>query len=70
MDERTQVRPKVIASYCFEGFVLPYMSCEDMVVFELKDFELEVRDVWHEYSVILSKKTTFIKSPFGVARRR
>ena len=65
-----QVRPKVIASYCFEGFVPPYMSCEDMVVFELKDFESEVHNIWHKYSVILSKKTTFIKSPFGVARRR
>ena len=65
-----QIRPKVITSYCFKGFVLPYMTCEDMVMFELKDFESEVRDIWHEYSVILSKKTTFIKSPFWVARRR
>ena len=65
-----QVRPNAIASYCFEGFVLTYMSCKDMVVFELKDFELEVHDIWHKYSVILSKKTTFIKSPFWVARRR
>ena len=65
-----QVRPKVIALYCFEGFVLPYMSCKDMAVFKLKDFESEVHDIWHEYSVILSKKTTFIKSPFWVARRR
>ena len=46
------------------------MSCEDMVVFKLKDFESEVCNVWHEYSVILLKKTTFIKSPFGVARGR
>ena len=65
-----QIRPKVIASYCFEGLVLPYMTCKDMVVFELKDFESEVHDIWHEYSVILSKETTFIKSPFEVARRR
>ena len=65
-----QVRPKVIASYCFEGFVLSYMSCEDMVVFELKDFESEVRDIWHKYSVILSKETTLIKSSFGVVRRQ
>ena len=49
--------------------VLPYMSCEDMVMFELKDFESEVHNLWHEYSVILSKETTFIKSPFGVTRR-
>ena len=39
LDERMQIRPKVIASYCFEGLVLPYMTCKDMVVFELKDFE-------------------------------
>ena len=64
-----QVRPKVITSYCFKGFVLPYMSCEDMVMFELKDFELEVHDIWHEYLVILSMETTLIKSPFGVTRR-
>ena len=64
-----QVRPKIIALYCFEGFVLSYMSCEDMVMFELKDFESEVCDIWYEYLVILLKETTFIKSPFGVARR-
>ena len=66
-----QIKPKVVMSHCFEGFVLPYMTCEDMVVFELKDFESEVHDIWHKYSVILLKKTTFIKSPlFWVARRR
>ena len=64
-----QVRPKVIMSYCFKGFVLPYVSCEDMVVFELMDFKSEVYNIWHEYSVILLKETTFIKNPFGVARR-
>ena len=41
-----------------------------MVVFELKDFESEVCDIWHKYLVILSKKTTFIKSPFWVAKGR
>ena len=65
-----QVRPKVIMLYCFKSFVLPYMSCEDMVMFELKDFESEVHDIWHKYSVILLEKTTSIKSPFWVARRR
>ena len=55
LDKSMEVRPNVVMTYCFEGFVLPDMSCKDMIMFILKDFELEVRNVRYENPIIEPK---------------
>ena len=55
LDKSMKIRPDVVATYCFEGFVLPDMSCKDMIMFILKDFESEVRNVWYENLIIEPK---------------
>ena len=52
LDKSTKIRPNVVATYCFKGFVLPDMSCKDMIMFVLKDFESEVRNVQYENLII------------------
>ena len=55
--------PKYFSESFFEGLVLPYMTCKDMVMFEWRDFESEVRDIWHEYSVTQgARKNTIQKN--------
>ena len=55
LDKSTKIRPNIVAMYCFKGFVLPYMSCKDMIMVILKDFELEVCNVWYENLIIKLK---------------
>ena len=52
LDKCVKVRPNIVTMYCFKGFVLPNMSCKDMIMFILKDFELEVQNVWYENLII------------------
>ena len=49
------IRPNVVAMYCFKGFVLPNMSCKDMIMFILKDFESEVHNVQYKNPIIKPK---------------
>ena len=55
LDKSTKIRPNVVATYCFKGFVLPDMSCKDMIMFILKDFESEVRNVQYKNPIIKLK---------------
>ena len=55
LDKSTKIRPNVVATYCFKGFVLPDISCKDMIMFVLKDFESEVRNVRYENPIIEPK---------------
>ena len=55
LDKSTKIRPNIVATYCFKGFVLPDMSCKDMIMFILKDFESEVRNVQYENLIIEPK---------------
>ena len=52
LDKSMKIRPNVVTMYCFKGFVLPNMSCKDVIMFILKDFELEVCNVWYENPII------------------
>ena len=52
LDKSTKIRPNIVVMYCFKGFVLPDMSCKDMIMFILKDFESEVHNVRYENPII------------------
>ena len=55
LDKSMKIRPNIVTTYCFKGFVLPDMSCKDMIMFILEDFELEVRNVRYENPIIEPK---------------
>ena len=55
LDKSMKIRPNVVTMYCFKGFVLPNMSCKDMIMFILKDFESEVCNVQYENQIIKLK---------------
>ena len=52
LDKSMEVRPNIVVTYCFKSFVLPDMSCKDMFMFILKDFESEVCNVQYENPII------------------
>ena len=55
LDKSMKIRPNVVMMYCFKGFVLPDMSCKDMIMFILKDLESEVCNVRYENLIIKPK---------------
>ena len=55
LDKSMKIRPNVVATYCFKGFVLPDMSCKDMIMFILEDFESEVCNVRYKNPIIEPK---------------
>ena len=55
LDKSMKIRPNIVTTYCFKGFVLPDMSCKDMIMFILKDFELEVHNVQYKNLIIKLK---------------
>ena len=52
LDKRMKIRPNIVTTYCFKGFVLPNMSCKDMIMFILEDFESEVHNVRYKNPII------------------
>ena len=55
LDKGVEVRPYIITTYCFKCFVLSNMTCKDMIMFVLKDFESEVCGIWYKNPIILTK---------------
>ena len=44
------------------------VSGQDMIMFILEDFELEVRDVWYINPIVLVEESAFVHSPVWCSR--
>ena len=62
-DHSPEIRPDVLATYEFNGFVLSKVTRQDVIMIILNDFESEVSRIWYIDSIILAEKSGLINGP-------
>ena len=66
LDEGAEVGPYTVTSNKLKGFVLSIMFRQDMIMFILQDFELEVHNVQDINTIVLVEKSTLSIVKFSV----
>ena len=62
-DHSLEIRPDILVTYEFNGFVLSKVTRQDVIVIVLNDFESEVRRIWYVDSIILVEKSGLVDGP-------
>ena len=69
-DHSLEIRPDILVTNEFDGFVLSEVTRQDVIMIVLNDFELEVRRIWYIDSVVLAEKSRLVNGPIRGFRCR
>ena len=69
-DHSLEIRPDILATNEFNGFVLSEVTRQNVIMIILNDFESEVHRIWYIDSIILVEKSGLINGPVRGFRGR
>ena len=69
-DHSPEIRPDILATNEFDGFVLSEVTRQDVIVIILNDFKSEVRRIRYIDSIILVEKSGLVNGPVRGFRGR